>query len=67
VDSELDQTEAGGDAAKLRKLAKERIDALVEKRQKIQFSADAVWPWHDSGNVGVRKEFDLPATRPYVA
>jgi hypothetical protein len=67
VDSELGQTEAGGDASRARKQAKERIEALVAMRQKVQFAADAVWPWHDSGNVGVRKEFELPATRPYAA
>ena len=67
VDSELDQTGSGGDASTSRKSAKTRLDALVEKRQKIQFAADAIWPWHADANVGLRKEFDLPATRPYSA
>jgi hypothetical protein len=67
VDSELDQTSTGGDAAAKRRMAKTRLDALVDKRQKIQFAADAIWPWHDDANVGIRKEFELPATRPYAA
>jgi hypothetical protein len=67
VDSEHDQTGSGGGASASRKQAKARVDALVEKRQKIQFAADALWPWHDSANIGIRKEFDLPATRPYTA
>ena len=67
LDSELDQTGAGGDASTARKQAKARLDALVEKRQKIQFAADAIWPWHDPAHVGLRKEFELPATRPYAA
>ena len=67
ADSELDQTGAGGDASTARKQAKTRLDALVEKRQKIQFAADAIWPWHDPAHVGLRKEFELPATRPYAA
>jgi hypothetical protein len=66
VQSESEQTTAGGEAATTRRLAKDRLDALVEKRQKIQFAADAIWPWHDPSNVGVRKEFDLPASRPYA-
>ena len=67
VNSELDQTGSGGDASTSRRKAKTRLDALVEKRQKIQFAADAIWPWHADANVGLRKEFDLPATRPYSA
>ena len=67
VDSELDQTGSGGEASTSRRQAKARVDTLVEKRQKIQFAADALWPWHDPAKIGVRKEFDLPATRPYAA
>lgn len=66
VDTEHTQTGTGGDASATRVLAKARVDALVEKRQKIQFAADAIWPWHDSTNIGIRKEFDLPASRPYA-
>ena len=67
VKSELEQTSTGGDAATARLQAKSRIDAIVAKRQKIQFAAESVWPWHDDANLGVRKEFELPATRPYAA
>jgi hypothetical protein len=67
ADSELDQTGSASDASAKRTEAKARIDALVEQRQKIQFAADAIWPWHNDANVGICKEFDLPATRPYAA
>ena len=67
VNSELDQTGAGGDASAARQQAKARLDALVEKRQNIQFAADAIWPWHNPANVGLIKELELPATRPYAA
>ena len=67
VDSELEQTGSGGEASTSRKQAKARLDALVEKRQKVQFAADAIWPWHNPANVGLRKELELPATRPYAA
>ncbi len=66
VNSEHTQTGTGGDASATRAVAKTRVDALVEKRQKIQFAADALWPWHDPANIGIRKEFDIPATRPYA-
>ncbi len=65
--TELEQTSAGGQASGERKQAKARIDALVDKRQKIQFAADATWPWPDGANVAVRKTFELPASRPYSA
>ena len=47
------------DDAEIQDVGKASQHTLVEKRQKIQFAADA--------NVGLRKEFDLPATRPYSA
>jgi len=39
----------------------------VAGRQKIQFAAEAVWRWHNDANLGIRKEFELPAARPCPA
>ena len=45
-------------------------DALVEQatagRMWLQFAADAEWPHTDPTNHPIRKEFQLPATRPFI-
>ncbi len=45
-------------------------DALVREstagRMKLQFAADAEWPHTDPANHSIRRQFQLPATRPFL-
>ena len=45
-------------------------DALVKQatacRMWLQFAADAEWPHTEPANTPIRKEFQLPATRPFI-
>ena len=40
------------------------VDSIQERRTKLQFAADASWPWSNPENAGVRGEFKLPQDRP---
>ena len=40
------------------------VDSIRERRTKLQFAADASWPWSNPENAGVRGEFKLPQDRP---
>lgn len=49
-----------------------RLDrnALIKQatagRMWLQFAADAEWPHTEPNNHPIRKEFQLPATRPFI-
>lgn len=61
------QTEQAGDeteAGSVRKKLDLEVDALKERRKKILYAVDAIWPSRDSANAPIRKEFKIPVNRP---
>jgi len=45
----------------------ELVESIKNRRIKIQFAADAQWPYSDPSNAPVRMEFQLPVNRPFTA
>jgi hypothetical protein len=39
--------------------------SIIPRRKKIQYAADGLWPHGKPENVQTRKDFNLPANRPY--
>lgn len=61
------QTEQAGDEAEAggaRKKLDIEVELLKERRKKILYAVDAVWPSRDSANAPIRKEFKIPLNRP---
>jgi hypothetical protein len=42
------------------------VDSIRQRCQQSQFAADRAWPVGHPAQAGVRREFRLPATRPYT-
>ena len=42
------------------------IASIEKHRRKIQFAADAEWPYTNPANAPIRKAFQLPTDRPFV-
>jgi hypothetical protein len=42
------------------------IDSIKQRRQKIQFAAEFLWPSTDPAHAALRREFRLPPERPYL-
>lgn len=62
-----DQTQGGtqGEAMRLRAEAKRLLETILDRRLTLQFAADALWPYWDEANLATRREFQLPASRPF--
>ena len=41
------------------------VKTIIERRKKIQYAADTLWPPRKPESVQARKDFKLPASRPY--
>jgi len=41
------------------------IKSITARRKKVQYAADAKWPAGKTEHVQARKDFQLPAKRPY--
>jgi hypothetical protein len=41
------------------------VKSIIARRKKIQYAADTEWPPHQPDNAQARKDFKLPAKRPY--
>ena len=41
------------------------VKSIIERRKKIQYAADTLWPPRKPQSVQARKDFKLPASRPY--
>ena len=41
------------------------VKNIIERRKKIQYAADTLWPPRKPQSVQARKDFKLPASRPY--
>ena len=64
--TQIDQTSSQGQATRLRSQRDAFIDdTIIAGRMKIQFAADATWPWTEPANHATRMEFQLPASRPF--
>ncbi len=64
--TQTEQTTSQGTATRLRSTRDTFIeDIIIAGRMKIQFAADALWPWTDEANHATRVEFQLPASRPF--
>jgi hypothetical protein len=64
--TEAPQTGAQADATTLRSQRDAAFAEVIRLRQEIQFAADTAWPWHDDQNLGIRREFLLPAGRAFT-
>lgn len=60
------QGSAQTDSALTRQERDELVASIEKRRRKIQFAADAEWPYTDPKNALIRKKFQLPADRPFV-
>ena len=60
------QTDAQSAATSLRQQRDTAFADLLRLRHEIQFAAETAWPWHGDDNLGVRKEFLLPAGRAFT-
>ena len=43
----------------------ELVKSIIARRKKIQYAADTLWPPRKPESVQARKDFKLPASRPY--
>jgi hypothetical protein len=43
----------------------ELVKGIIARRKKIQYAADTLWPPRKPESVQARKDFKLPASRPY--
>jgi len=41
------------------------LTSIVNRRKKIQYAADSLWPPRRTESVQARADFKLPKTRPY--
>jgi hypothetical protein len=64
--TQTDQTGAIGQASGTRIDRNSLVEEATERRMWLQFAADAEWPHTDSANTPIRREFQLPATRPFI-
>lgn len=64
--SKAPQSDAQSEATKLRQQRDDAFAEALRLRHDIQYAADTAWPWWDDANVAVRREFLLPAGRPFV-
>jgi hypothetical protein len=60
------QTGAQTDATSLRTQRDAAFDEVMRLRHEIQFAAETAYPWHVETNMGIRREFLLPAGRPFT-
>jgi hypothetical protein len=61
------QTDQKSDARSSRQELSEMVESIMTRRIKIQFAADAQWPYTDPSSAAVRNEFHLPVNRPFTA
>ena len=64
--TQTEQSGAIGEASGLRIDRNALVDQATEGRMWIQFAADAEWPHTDPANTPIRREFQLPANRPFA-
>lgn len=64
--SKTTQTGAQGTAGSLRNQRDALLREIIAGRMRIQFAADAEWPFTDPANHSIRMQFQLPASRPFV-
>jgi hypothetical protein len=43
------------------------VKSIDDRRRIVQFAVDGEWPFDDAANAPIRREFGLPANRPFVA
>jgi hypothetical protein len=43
------------------------VESIKQRCCKIQLAADRAWPYGEAGHAAARRDFRLPATRPYTA
>ena len=67
----IDASNAQGEAVQAAQTARAELKTLLhsigDRRIAIQLAADAEWPYFNEGNAAVRRDFSLPARRPYKA
>jgi hypothetical protein len=64
--SETEQTGAISDAGTHRIDRDSLLKQATAGRMQLQFAADAEWPHTDPANYPIRREFQLPANRPFI-
>lgn len=60
------QSDAQSAATQLRAQRDTAFADLLRLRHEIQLAAEGAWPWHGDDNMGVRREFLLPAGRAFT-
>jgi hypothetical protein len=66
-DTNVAQTAAQGAATGARSTLSTELDSINKRRRQIQFAADAEWAFTKQTNAAIRRQFQLPATRPFNA
>jgi len=66
IGTEAPQSDAQSAATQHRTERDAAFAEALRLRHDIQFAADTAWPWWDDANAATRREFLLPAGRPFV-
>lgn len=64
--TQTEQSGAIGQASGIRIDRDSLVEQATERRMWIQFAADAEWPHTEPANAPIRREFQLPANRPFI-
>ena len=59
------QGDTQSDASKERLAIEAAVKSITDRRIQVQFAADVQWPASDKANAPTRREFQLPADRPF--
>jgi hypothetical protein len=61
------QTTAQSDKSKGHLAVAALVKSIDSRRRIVQYAADGEWPFDDATNAPIRREFGLPASRPFIA
>jgi len=61
------QTSAQSDKSKGHIAVASLVKSIDDRRRIVQFAVDGEWPFDNAANAPIRREFGLPASRPFIA
>jgi hypothetical protein len=60
------QLDAQAKSTAERKAIESAVQSISDRRAQIQYAVEAEWPCSDEANAPIRREFQLPADRPFT-